>query len=68
MDKLKYFYDTEFIEWAGGIELVSIGMVCEDGRTFYAENSAFDERHADQWVEDNVLSQLKFWGTKGSGK
>lgn len=57
---MKYFFDTEFIEWAGGIQLVSIGIVREDGRMFYAESCTFDERLADQWVKDNVISKLHF--------
>lgn len=59
---MKYFLDTEFIEHAGGIDLVSIGIVCEDGRKFYAESSEFDPRNADPWVRTNVLSKLDFWG------
>lgn len=55
---MKYFFDTEFIEWAGGIQLVSIGIVAEDGRKFYAESCTFDERLADPWVHANVLSKL----------
>lgn len=55
-----YFIDTEFIEHATGIELLSIGIVCEDGRTFYAENTAVDYRLADDWVKENVISKLRF--------
>lgn len=60
---MKYFFDTEFIEHATGIQLVSIGIVCEDGRTFYAESCSFDERLADDWVKKNVLNKLRlqFW-------
>ena len=47
----KYFYDTEFIEgtqkeWFGKskptIELISIGIVCEDGREFYEVSKDFN--------------------------
>ena len=65
MKKVKYFFDTEFIESASGIELVSIGIVSEDGRTFYAETAQFDERNADGWVKENVLSKLRWWGKDG---
>lgn len=65
---MKYFFDTEFIEWAGGIDLVSIGIVSENGDTFYAESTNFDERNADQWVVDNVLSKLRFWGNPDASK
>ena len=32
----RYFYDTEFIEDGTTIDLVSIGVVDETGREFYA--------------------------------
>lgn len=56
---MKYFFDTEFIEHATGIQLVSIGILAEDGRTFYAESCSFDERLADSWVKENVLKRLR---------
>ena len=58
---MKYFLDAEFIERPGSIQLISIGIVGEDGRTFYAENTSFDEREADDWVKDNVLNKLRWW-------
>lgn len=59
---MKYYLDTEFIEHVGGIDLVSIGIICEDGRKLYAESSEFDPRDADDWVRTNVLAKLEFWG------
>ena len=60
---MRYFLDTEFIERPGNIQLISIGIVSECGRTFYAENTSFDERDADKWVWENVLSRLLWWRT-----
>lgn len=37
------------------IQLVSIGIVAEDGREYYAISNEFDPRDADAWVRDNVL-------------
>ncbi|WP_405559084.1 3'-5' exoribonuclease [Streptomyces canus] len=31
-------YDLEFLEDGRTIELISIGMVCDDGRQYYAVN------------------------------
>jgi hypothetical protein len=31
-------YDLEFLEDGRTIELISIGMVCDDGREYYAVN------------------------------
>ena len=65
---MKYFLDTEFIESAVGIELISIGIISEKGDTYYAESTSFDQRNADKWVEDNVLSKLRWWGNEESTK
>lgn len=64
----RFFYDTEFIEYPprlkdgrsrkGTIDLISIGIVSEEGKAFYAINSHFDPTMANQWVTDNVLSKL----------
>lgn len=55
---MKYFYDTEFLEgtqkkrwWNIGkqkptIDLISIGIVCEDGREYYAISKDFNLKEA----------------------
>lgn len=56
-----YFFDTEFSERAGQrptIDLISIGIVCEDGREYYAESSEFLENLCNPWVKENVLPLL----------
>ena len=55
---MKYFYDTEFIEDGTTIDLISIGIVAEDGRTYYAISTEFNAKKADDWVKENVLSKL----------
>lgn len=35
---MKYWFDTEFIEDGKTIDLLSIGIVSEEGHTLYAEN------------------------------
>lgn len=55
---MKYFYDTEFIEDGKTIDLISIGVVCEDGRSYYAISTEFNPKKASQWVKDNVLAHL----------
>lgn len=55
---MRYFYDTEFIEDGSTIELVSIGIVAEDGREYYAVSTDFDASSANSWVRDNVLTKL----------
>lgn len=55
---MRYFIDTEFIEHKQSIELISIGVVAENGREFYAVNEDFNAKRANQWVRDNVLPLL----------
>lgn len=55
---VRYFYDTEFIEDGRTIDLVSIGIVAEDGREYYAVSTDFDAAKAGPWVRENVLNQL----------
>src|SRR3954465_6799267 len=54
----RFFYDTEFIEDGTTINLVSIGVVDETGREFYAVSTQFDPDKAIPWVRRNVLDQL----------
>ncbi|KXP14593.1 polyadenylate-specific 3'-exoribonuclease AS [Tsukamurella pseudospumae] len=55
---MRYFYDLEFIEDGRVIDLVSIGIVGEDGREFYAVSTEFDPERAGSWVRANVLPKL----------
>ena len=43
---MKYFIDTEFVETVGHIELISIGIVAEDGREYYAVHTEADLKDA----------------------
>ncbi|AVZ39148.1 MULTISPECIES: polyadenylate-specific 3'-exoribonuclease AS [unclassified Dietzia] len=55
---MRYFYDCEFIEDGTTIDLVSVGVVAEDGREFYAVSTEFDPAKAGPWVRRNVLPKL----------
>ncbi len=55
----RFVYDTEFIEDGTTIDLVSIGVVSEDGgRELYCVSTEFDPDKAIPWVRRNVLDQL----------
>jgi hypothetical protein len=54
----RYFYDCEFIEDGRLIDLVSIGVVDEHGREYYAVSTEFDDTRAVPWVRRNVLDKL----------
>jgi 3'-5' exoribonuclease-like protein len=55
---MRFFYDCEFIEDGTTIDLVSIGVVGEDGREFYAVSTEFDPSRAGPWVRAHVLPKL----------
>lgn len=68
---MRFFYDTEFIEDGVTIDLVSIGVVDESGRSFYAVSTEFDPDKAGKWVRENVLDKLpspadKSWRSRES--
>lgn len=55
---MRHWFDTEFIEDGKTIDLISIGIVSEDGREFYAESGECDLSRAEPWVVANVLPHL----------
>ncbi len=55
---VRYFYDCEFIEDGRTIDLISIGIVAEDGREYYAVSAEFDPERAGPWVRRHVLPKL----------
>lgn len=61
---MRYCYDSEFLEDGQTIALISIGIVCEDGREYYAVNSDMPIgrilKH--DWLMTNVVPHLP--GTK----
>lgn len=59
---MKIFLDTEFTGLHQNTTLISLGLVSEDGRTFYAELSGYDHAQVDQWLTDNVISNLEYRG------
>jgi hypothetical protein len=65
---MKYFIDTEFIEGFHKplfgkrrhfIDLISIGIYCEDRREYYAISNEFSYNKADDWVKKNVLKPIE---------
>lgn len=57
---MRYFIDTEFIENGPQypIYLISIGVKCEDGREYYAENENCPLHLANDWVKEHVIPKL----------
>lgn len=55
---MRYYLDTEFIERPCTIDLISVGIVAEDGRELYRVSSEFDANQANPWVVENVIAKL----------
>jgi hypothetical protein len=55
---MRYFFDTEFIEDGKTIDLLSIGIIDENGRRLYLENRGADITNASDWVKTNVVAHL----------
>ncbi len=63
---MKFFLDTEFVEDGATIDLISIGIVAEDGRPYYAISGEFNlqKAKAHPFVSEHVLPKLDsgdFW-------
>jgi len=60
---MRYFYDTEFLEDGKTIDLISIGIVAEDGRTLYKVSNQFNTRAVAKhdWLMENVMSSISHY-------
>jgi hypothetical protein len=63
---IRYWFDTEFLETGSSIDLISIGIVAEDGREYYAvveeigddETELYKRIVRERWLMENVISRL----------
>jgi hypothetical protein len=57
---MRYYYDCEFHEDGSTIDFISIGILAEDGREYYAVSNEFDTRRVAQndWLMTNVMSSI----------
>ena len=63
---MNIYFDTEFTGLHRDTTLISIGMIAENGETFYAECNDYDKSQCDDWIKENVISNLiadkpEFW-------
>lgn len=55
---MEIFFDTEFTGLHKNTTLISIGLIAENGKTFYAELTDYDKSQVDDWLNDNVIKNL----------
>lgn len=53
---MRYYVDTEFDETR--MKLISIGVVSQDNREFYAVNHSYERVMAGEWLQANVIPLL----------
>lgn len=54
----KIFFDTEFTGLHQDTTLISIGIITDEGKTFYAELTDYSKNQCDKWIDDNVIKNL----------
>lgn len=59
---MKLFFDAEFTGLRQNTTPISIGIVSEDGKKFYAEFTDYDESQCNDWIKENVIKNLKLAG------
>ena len=55
---MNIFFDTEFTGLVPNTTLISIGMITNGGQRFYAEFNDYNEELCDDWIQENVISNL----------
>ena len=57
-DVTKIYFDTEFTGLHQKTTLISIGIISDCGKTFYAELNDYDKSQIDEWLQANVIDNL----------
>lgn len=60
----KLYFDTEFTGLQLPTSLISIGIVSDTGKTFYAEFTDYNKNQLNEWINKNVISNLKLEKTE----
>lgn len=55
---MNIYFDTEFTGLHQKTTLISIGLISDCGKTFYAELTDYDKEQVDEWIKNNVISNL----------
>lgn len=58
---MKLFFDCEFTGLRKDTTLISLGIVDENGKKFYAEFTDYDERQCGEWIKENVIKNLHLY-------
>lgn len=53
------FFDTEFTGLHKDTTLISLGIISEDNKCFYAKLTDYDVTQVDDWISKNVIDKLE---------
>ena len=59
---MKIFLDTEFTGLQKNTQLISIGLISETGKEFYAEFASVNTEQVEDWIKENVLTNTVKYG------
>lgn len=65
---MNLYFDTEFTGLHKDTTLISIGIISEDGRTFYAEFTDYNVIQLNDWMYTNVINNLLLEPTQENGR
>jgi hypothetical protein len=57
---MKLFFDMEFTGLHQNTTPISIGLIDEQGKMFYAEFNDYKQNQVDEWIEENVIKYLLY--------
>lgn len=57
---MKIFFDTEFTGLVPNTQLISIGLISETNKAFYAEFTDYNKDLCDEWIQKNVIANLLY--------
>lgn len=57
---MNIYFDTEFTGLHKDTSLISIGLISDDGKSFYAECNDYDRNQVDKWIQKNVIENLYY--------
>lgn len=59
---MNLYFDCEFTGLHKNTTLISLGIVAENDKKFYAEFSDYERKQVDSWIAENVLNHLYLSG------
>lgn len=62
---INFYFDCEFTGLVKNTDLISIGIISENGNTFYAEFTDYDKKLITPWIQKNIINKLQFNNKNG---